>query len=503
METEPILQKEIEGDKKSAEEIDNDFKRFENQLVEFIEKHSNSSVSGFFTEPSPQKTNVRITGTTVGNFIKIAKILEEDPFYSQRITIVSIEFKLLNVSWGEKPQMKEPMSLAKEFIQKMKNLLADQMISFEIETPMVFIASAKETIEVKVVSTQPRTINRIKTIIRDEWSPQIDEYNPLRLIITTKWEQIKRFILGEEKLFVDIITNEETPVENVTGVATFTPPEEKKARKVKVPVTKKPEVKSVTPDPKIDTSEVQVGQLSDFHIYESFEYDQFHFLPFNRETNTRHIRRIMNSIKMFGVLSFVIVVETDCIDGEMKKWIVDGQHRLKAFILLGKPVLYIKVKLHTKEEVVKLVAELNTTSHSWSLKDYLHVWSSLDIHQYLTIDKYLKETGLPITVILEIFSGLDRTQASKNFKDGDFIVKNEEKAIEKISWIMETKEWLPKSREILSALVVFINQTVHYNNNKMLTSLKQNKEDGLNFFVAGDTMDQILKKIKRIYDMRS
>jgi hypothetical protein len=503
--------------KNPVEEEKIDFCEFEKQLIDFLEHLNSSSKAqnhGYQLTSLKEKGVVLIQGVTMSSFRNIARNLEVIPFYSKRIK-ATVEAKTIYVSCEERANMVEPMSLANKFIQRLRDSINGLSSMLEIETPMIFIASAKSIAEVSIKSLLSENLKSFKKRIHPEWNPRIDEDNPLRLIISITWEQIQEFIDGKEIISATPLIYEEPSVVKKVVKPIPTPPPIKKSEKpiekekekvlpeTKIPLEKAKSENPTTPVLNAVTPTNTIGQLSDCHVYESFDYNSFHFFPFNRETNTRHVRKIMRSIEMFGILSFVIVVETDCIDGEMKKWIVDGQHRFKALILLGKPIIYIEVKLNTKEEIVKLVAELNTTSRSWNLKDYLHVWSSLDISQYLTIDKYLKSTGLPITVILEIFSGLDRTQASMNFRNGDFVVKDEEKSIERVSWIMEAKELLPRSREILSALVVFINQTKNYDNGKMLASLKQSKKDGLNFFIAGETSDQIIKKIKILYDMRS
>jgi hypothetical protein len=489
-----------------------DFCEFEKELNKFLEHLNNGSKAhdhGYQLTSLKEKGVVIIQGVTMSYFRNIAKNLEMIPFYSKRIRVL-VEAKTIYVSCEEKTNMVEPISLASKFIQKLRESLNGLSSMLEIETPMIFIASAKNTAEVSIKSLLSENLNSFKKRIPPEWNPRIDEDNPLRLIISITWEQIQEFIDGGKIISTTpLIYEEPSIVKKMVKPIPIPPPIEKSEKPIKkekeevLLETKSRSEKPVSLVSNTVTPTGPIGQLSDCHIYESSDYNSFHFFPFNRETNTRHVRKIMKSIEMFGVLSFVIIVETDCIDGEMKKWIVDGQHRFKALILLGKPIIYIEVKLKKKEEIVKLVAELNTTSRSWNLKDYLHVWSSLDISQYLTIDKYLKSTGLPITVILEIFSGLDRTQASMNFRNGDFVVRDEEKSTERVNWIMESKELLPKSREILSALVVFINQTKNYDNSKMLVSLKQSKKDGLNLFVAGDTSDQIIKKIKMLYEMKS
>lgn len=235
------------------------------------------------------------------------------------------------------------------------------------------------------------------------------------------------------------------------------------------------------------------------YVHSSTNYDEFHFLPFNRKTNNRHITDLVESIKLFGVLTFVIVVETDCVDGIMKKWVVDGQHRFKAYKYEGLPILYTKANASTKEELVRLIAKLNHTSQNWSLKNYLDAWTSLKIPEYLQLQKLHTTTKVPFTLMLQIFENeTNKKTVQERFCDGKFKMKNEQRARQTISYLSDTQTILPKNRDLFVGHWGLIKKHgVNYDHAKFMRNLKKVSKNLP--FAQGDEVAVVLKKFERIY----
>lgn len=233
----------------------------------------------------------------------------------------------------------------------------------------------------------------------------------------------------------------------------------------------------------------------------SMDYHEFHLLPFNRKVVKKHVLEIIESIRNFGVLSFIIIAETDCIDGKMKKWIVDGQHRFTGFKSEGLPILYTKVEVFTKEEMVRLIAKLNCTSSNWSLKNYLDAWSSLHVYDYDFLRKKYKDTKLPLTLLIQICENKASIKsAQSSFLDGTFRVYDEKQAIKYIDMLVLTQKYLPVSRDIFAGLYVFMrNMGDMYSNDHMIKQLEIQK-DALPF-IQGDELAHIVAKFETIYSM--
>ena len=71
-------------------------------------------------------------------------------------------------------------------------------------------------------------------------------------------------------------------------------------------------------------------------ILKTTEYTMFKFIKGNRPINYTHVGNLVNSIKEKDLAMPIIV------DQDMN--VVDGQHRLKAYEILSKPVTYIVKK---------------------------------------------------------------------------------------------------------------------------------------------------------------
>lgn len=233
------------------------------------------------------------------------------------------------------------------------------------------------------------------------------------------------------------------------------------------------------------------------YVHESYNYDDFHFLPFNRKTRDRHVQNLKGKILKRGVLGFVTVVVTDIIDGTMRKYIVDGQHRFKAFKELGMPILYTYVQgVKTKEELVEIIAELNNSSRSWGMKDYMFAWRSVYEELYGFIDNQSIEKKLPLTTVLESYSGLSTNAAKERFKNGKFEIKDREAGNKLIEEIACIKEHLPKSSKLYSGFISFLRKTEDYDRNKMLENLKKNPKLRVE---PTEKQEETIRKISAIY----
>ncbi len=236
------------------------------------------------------------------------------------------------------------------------------------------------------------------------------------------------------------------------------------------------------------------------YVHSSMNYDDFYFLPFNRKTTNKHVVDIVESVKMFGVLTFVVVVETDVVNGVMRKWIVDGQHRFKAYKYEGLPILYTKAHASTKHELVRLIAKLNHTSKNWSLINYLDAWTSLHIEEYLILKEAYERTSLPLTMLLQIYENkTNRKNAQLAFCDGRFKVVNLPKAEQQINYLVTAQTILPTSRDLCAGLLHIIRKyDEHYDHQRMMANLQKVKKQLP--FAEGDEFGIITQKFERIYN---
>ena len=105
-------------------------------------------------------------------------------------------------------------------------------------------------------------------------------------------------------------------------------------------------------------------------IYKTTDYSVFKYLKGNRAVNELHVRRLVEAIKEKDLQVPIIVDE--------KMNVVEGQHRLEAYKIVGNPILYIM-----KSDVdLSDVRRLNSVSRKWNLTEYLMSYVKLGNRDY-------------------------------------------------------------------------------------------------------------------------
>lgn len=157
------------------------------------------------------------------------------------------------------------------------------------------------------------------------------------------------------------------------------------------------------------------------------DYTLFNYLPMNRNVDSKQIEALVQSIREMGITRQVICIKTDCIDGELKTYIIDGQHLVHACQREGLPVEYRYIEIKDEDDIVRKMAFYNNSSKSWKLMDYVNAWSY--IHpDYLTLKKYKKLYNLEPLMIAGICNNADSYNgiyaASDLIKNGEFRTTN-------------------------------------------------------------------------------
>ena len=157
------------------------------------------------------------------------------------------------------------------------------------------------------------------------------------------------------------------------------------------------------------------------------DYTLFNYLPMNRSVDSKQIEALVQSIREMGVTRQVICIKTSCIDGELKTYIIDGQHLVHACQRENLPVEYRYIEIQNVDQIVMKMAFYNNSSKSWKLMDYVNAW--LYIHpDYLTLRKYKTLYNLEPLMIAGICNNSDSYNgvyaASDLIKNGNFRVTN-------------------------------------------------------------------------------
>jgi hypothetical protein len=205
------------------------------------------------------------------------------------------------------------------------------------------------------------------------------------------------------------------------------------------------------------------------NYFESTDYSLFKLLPFNREVDNPHVKQLVNSMRIHGFKGVAQIIKTSIIDGTEQYYIVDGQHRIAAANQLGLPFYFELTVLNTKKETAEFIAELNTSAKSWGTANFLSVWSSLQIEEYVKLARVQKETGFQITPLLEAYLF---TSNQADYRKGRMVFSNEEQSDKIVEQMIELNQYLP-NKAFCRRAIVRVMRNPKYNQKKMLPAIKQ------------------------------
>ena len=83
-------------------------------------------------------------------------------------------------------------------------------------------------------------------------------------------------------------------------------------------------------------------------------YSKFAVLPMNRAIDSKHVQKMIISIRKMDVLRCVIACTTNIIEGEWKTYIIDGQHFATALESVGELIPSIEITIESQEDFNKL-----------------------------------------------------------------------------------------------------------------------------------------------------
>jgi hypothetical protein len=111
-------------------------------------------------------------------------------------------------------------------------------------------------------------------------------------------------------------------------------------------------------------------------IQKTADYSLFSFLAGNRPLNAANVRNITNSMRN------KLLINPIKVNAQMQ--VIDGQHRFAAAKMLGLPIYYFiddtcsidEVKMH------------NTTSKKWDNKDFLNLYCTQGLANYMSFREF-------------------------------------------------------------------------------------------------------------------
>lgn len=244
--------------------------------------------------------------------------------------------------------------------------------------------------------------------------------------------------------------------------------------------------------------ELRVNMTKDLSI--------FKFLKGNRPPNPQHIKRLIKSIKTYGMLCNPILVNE-------KHEIIDGQHRYLAAKEARSGIYYIIVKGYALSQV----HTLNMNQKNWTKTEFLHGYANMGIESYIILrDFWNQNKWLKLGDCIALCSNVSSSVAiqkeriwksgtvetkSNNFRAGTWKVRDLNKARINAAKLKSIepyfREGYNQSTFVGTMLTLFNNK--NYNHEHFLRKL-QIQPSGL---IRQATREQYKLLVESIYNYRS
>jgi hypothetical protein len=112
-------------------------------------------------------------------------------------------------------------------------------------------------------------------------------------------------------------------------------------------------------------------------VHITSDLSKFSAMDGNRPPNPQHIRRLADSIRVYGMLCNPILINE-------KNEVIDGQHRLLAAKDVQSPIYYIKIDGYNLEQV----HALNLNQKNWTTADFLQGYASMGLEDYIMLREF-------------------------------------------------------------------------------------------------------------------
>ena len=224
------------------------------------------------------------------------------------------------------------------------------------------------------------------------------------------------------------------------------------------------------------------------------DYSKFAVLPMNRGIDSKHVQKMIASIRKMGVLRCVITCTTDIIEGILKTYIIDGQHLATALEREGMPIPYIDIVIESEEDLVEKMAYLNNSSKSWDLMNYINAWKMIR-PDYMKLFKWKNMYDIEITMLA--ISGVNNAgirQGTSKIKTGEFKITNSRaeemcKAFNDIFLKIGMSDRAVK----FQFLTAFMQAYGNYNHAKVLANIDKHLKT-VKLMTTGDETGQYIRK---------
>lgn len=231
-------------------------------------------------------------------------------------------------------------------------------------------------------------------------------------------------------------------------------------------------------------------ELVPFSIVE-LEPAELTFLSGNRLVDDVHVNTLANKLKEENLLHLNPIKITP------KKGIIDGQHRVKACMILGikkVPCLVISGTIHH-------AAKLNQNNKNWSLMDFANYWSKQGKTGYIDFIEFVNLTGLHSSVAMELLMPSGGRSGAR-FREGNFVPRSGgvKFAYNFIDKLEAFKEWLPhdyrKKVFVRAVWSLYNSKRIPYDHERMIHKLR------ITGMTPRATMDAYVEQLEHAYNWK-
>jgi len=233
----------------------------------------------------------------------------------------------------------------------------------------------------------------------------------------------------------------------------------------------------------------------------------FKFLDGNRPPNPQHIKRLIKSIKDYGMLINPILVNE-------KYEIIDGQHRYLAAKEVQCPVYYIILRGYALQQV----HTLNMNQKNWTKTEFLHGYANMGLEDYIVLREFwYKHKWLNLADAISLCSNISNSgqmtapakvnkngqveNSSNRFLDGTWKIRDLQKAEINAIKLKSIEPYFPEGYNhgtfVGTMLMMFNNE--NYNHKHFLNKLKSQPSR----LVKQQNRPQYKLLIEDIYNYRS
>jgi hypothetical protein len=206
---------------------------------------------------------------------------------------------------------------------------------------------------------------------------------------------------------------------------------------------------------------------------EIFKIKDLSSIPYNREVRMDHSNKILSSVHKYGILRLPVIVKTKLYSASVKPFIVDGQHLITALIKAGVKEVECKVaEAQSTEEIVNMIACLNTTSASWKLDNFVDAFCATGKDSYNTLKAHKLSTGFNYSVSAKILG----YGSSHDIKSGKFSLKCQD-ADKMTKYLIEVCAFMKTNNaNFMKGYLDFARTTKTYNHDCFMKTLAIHKD---------------------------